>query len=188
MTDEPVVALKPVDGVQVYVAPPVAVKVALLPLHIGEGVGAVIVGSGFTAIATVVVFTQPLPSVPVMVYVELIVGLAVTDEPVVALKPVEGVQVYVVPPVAVKMVLLPLHIGAGVGAVIVGGGFTVTATVVVLTQPLPSVPIMVYVELIVGLAVTDEPVVALKPVDGVQVYVIPPVAVKVALLPLQIGV
>jgi len=78
-----------------------------------------------------------------MVYVELIVGLAVTDEPVVALKPVDGVQMYVVPLVAVKMVLLPLHIGAGVGDVIVGGGFTVTATVVVLTQPLPSVPVMV---------------------------------------------
>ena len=66
---------------------------ALLPLHIGEGVGAVIVGGGFTTTATVVVFIQPLPSVPVMLYVELIVGLAVTDEPVVALNPVEGVQV-----------------------------------------------------------------------------------------------
>ena len=115
------------------------------------------------------VFTQPLPSVPVMVYVELIVGLAVTDEPVVALKPVDGVHVYVVPPVAVKVVLLPLHIGAGVGAVIVGGGFTATGTVVVFTQPLLFVPVMVYVELIVGSAVTDEPVVALKPVEGVQV-------------------
>ena len=67
------------------------------------------------------------------------------------------------------MVLLPLHIGAGVGTVIVGGGFTATATVVVFTQPLPSVPVMVYVELIVGLAVTNEPVVALKPVDGVHI-------------------
>jgi len=67
----------------------------------------------------------------------------VTDDPVVALKPDDGVHVYVVPPVAVKMVLLPLHIGAGVGDVIVGGGFTVTATIVVLTQPLPSVPVMV---------------------------------------------
>ena len=66
---------------------------ALLPLHIDAGVGDVIVGSGFTATATVVVFIQPLPSVPVMVYVELIVGMAVTDEPVVALKPVDGVHV-----------------------------------------------------------------------------------------------
>ena len=39
----------------------------LLPLHIGEGVGAVIVGSGFTVTATVVVFTQPLLFVPVTV-------------------------------------------------------------------------------------------------------------------------
>jgi len=38
-----------------------------LPLHIGEGVGTVIVGGGFTATATVVVFIQPFPSVPVMV-------------------------------------------------------------------------------------------------------------------------
>ena len=103
-----------------------------------------------------------------MLYVELIVGLAVTDEPVVALNPVEGVQVQVVPPVAVKMVLLPLHIGAGVGAVIVGRGFTATITVVVFIQ-IPSVPVIVQVELIVGSAVTDEPVVLLKPVDGVHV-------------------
>ena len=40
---------------------------ALLPLHIDAGVGDVIVGSGFTATATVVVFIQPLPSVPVIV-------------------------------------------------------------------------------------------------------------------------
>ena len=142
VTDEPVVALKPVDGVHVYVVPPVAVKMVLLPLHIGAGVGAVIVGSGFTATITVVVLTQPLLFVPVMVYVELIVGLAVTDEPVVALKPVDGVHVYVVPPVAVKVALLPLHIGEGIGTVIVGGGFTATATVVVFIQ-IPSVPVIV---------------------------------------------
>ena len=40
------------------------------------------------------------------------------------------------------MVLLPLHIGAGVGAVIVGRGFTATITVVVFIQ-IPSVPVMV---------------------------------------------
>ena len=39
----------------------------LLPLHIGEGVGTVIVGSGFIVTATIVVFTQPLLLVPVMV-------------------------------------------------------------------------------------------------------------------------
>ena len=36
-----------------------------------------------------------------------------------------------------------------------------------------------------GLAVTVAPVVALKPVDGVQVYVVPPDAVNVAVPPEQ---
>ena len=67
------------------------------------------------------------------------------------------------------VVLLPLQIGPEVSTEIFGLGLTTTITVVVFTQPLPSVPAMVYIELIVGLAVTDEPVVALKPVDGVHI-------------------
>ena len=59
----------------------------------------------------------------------------------------------------------------------VGGGFTMTVTCAV--HP-PGVPVTVYVVVVVGDAVTEEPVVALKPVAGVHVYDVAPVAVKVA--------
>ena len=59
-------------------------------------------------------------------------GFAVTVAPVVADKPVAGLHVYVVAPLAVSDVLLPLQIVAVVGeTVTVGFGFTVTVTVVV---------------------------------------------------------
>ena len=57
------------------------------------------------------------------------------------------------------------HFVAG-GHVMTGIGFTVTVTVPVLTQPAALVPVMVYVVVAVGLAVTLVPVVALKPVAG----------------------
>ena len=43
-----------------------------------------------------------------------VVGDAVTEEPVVALKPVAGLHVYIVAPVAVSVVDWPTQIGAGV--------------------------------------------------------------------------
>ena len=49
-----------------------------------------------------------------------------------------------------------------------GSGFTVTVTCVVAVQPLLSVPVTVYVVVEDGFAVTLEPVVALRFVDGVQ--------------------
>ena len=51
---------------------------------------------------------------------------------------------------------------------ITGSGFTFTVTCVDAVQPLPSVPVTVYVVVEVGLAVTVEPVVALSPVAGDQ--------------------
>ena len=44
--------------------------------------------------------------------------------------------------------------------------FTVTVLVVLLIQPFKSVPVIVYVCVEVGLAVTVVPVVALNPVEG----------------------
>jgi hypothetical protein len=41
------------------------------------------------------------------------------------------------------------------------------------------VPVTVYVAFDVPLNVIGEPVVALRPVDGVQLYVVPPVALNV---------
>ena len=47
-------------------------------------------------------------------------------------------------------------------------GLTVTVTVAVLEQP-EVVPVTVYVVVEPGLAVTEEPVVALRPVPGLHV-------------------
>ncbi len=53
----------------------------------------VIDGNGKTVTVAVAVFKQPLEDVPVIVYVVVVVGFAVTLAPVVALKPVLGDQV-----------------------------------------------------------------------------------------------
>jgi hypothetical protein len=67
-----------------------AVKVAVFPAHI-VGEFTVTVGMGFTVNAEVFVPEQPLV-VPVTVYVTEVVAVLVTVDPVVALKPVAGVQ------------------------------------------------------------------------------------------------
>ena len=57
--------------------------------------------------------------------------------------------------------------------------FTVTVAFEEVVPQEPT-PVTVYVVVVVGVAVTDAPVVALKPVAGVHVYVFAPVAVSVA--------
>jgi hypothetical protein len=107
--------------------------------------------------------------VPVTVYVVVETGLAVTVAPVVALRPVAGAHVYVVAPLAVKLVPTPEHTEADEGVTVtVGVVLTVMATDwVELHEPL--VPVTVYVVVEPGVAVTVAPVVALKPVEGLQV-------------------
>jgi len=98
-----------------------------------------------------------------------VVTLLVTLAPVVALKPVAGLHVYVVAPPALSVVELPEHmVGEVAVAVTVGVGLTVTVTVAVFVQP-PVVPVTVYVVVVVTLLVTLAPVVALKPVAGLHV-------------------
>ena len=86
----------------------------------------VTLGNGFTVTVTWAV--QP-PGVPVTVYVVVVAGDAVTVEPVVLLKPVEGLHVYDVAPVAVKVVDCPIQIAEGVvtktGGVQGNGGSTI---------------------------------------------------------------
>ena len=72
------------------------------------------------------------------------IGLAFTVEPMVALKPAAGAQLYVVAPLAVTLVPPPPEqIVAEVGLnVTVGVGFTVTTTTAVPEQ-VPVVPVTV---------------------------------------------
>ncbi len=74
---------------------PDAVSVLELPVHrfpVGD-IAMAAVGSGFTLTCLVAWSVQPLASVPVTVYVTVVVGDAVTLVPVVALNPVAGAQV-----------------------------------------------------------------------------------------------
>jgi hypothetical protein len=87
---------------------------------------------------------------------------------------------------AASVVVAPAQIVADAGVIIATGWFTTfTVTVSVSTQPLASVPVTVYVVVASGVATTVEPVVALKPATGLQTYVVAPVAISVALDPLQ---
>ncbi len=64
----------------------------------------------------------------------------------------------------------PLQIDGEVGdTLIVGNGFIVTVRVLVLVQPLASVPTTVYVVVEEGFADTVEPVVEDNPVEGLHI-------------------
>ena len=122
----------------------VVVNVAGSPKHTVVGVATVpAVTAGATVTVWLAVFTQPLPSVPVTVYVVVVVGAAETGEPVVGVRFVVGLQVYVVAPPAAKDTLPVPQIKAlaGVGVMVtVGSGFTVTVPEAVFVQPVtPSV-------------------------------------------------
>jgi hypothetical protein len=124
---------------------PLAVITALPPAQYDTGLGFIVtVGTGFTVTVTVAVLVQPFNAVPVTVYVVVAVGEATGLAQVVQLSPVEGAQLYVFAPLAVSVTLLPAHIVAGLGLmVIVGLGRTVTVTVVDAVHPAPLVPITV---------------------------------------------
>ena len=108
-----------------------AVSTAEFPLQTVAELTAT-VGVGLT-VTTVVLELEHVPVVPTIEYVVFEVGLAVTILPVVALKPVAGVQLYVVAPFAVSDTELPEQTVA-VFTVIVGVGITVTVVVIVPAQ------------------------------------------------------
>jgi hypothetical protein len=97
----------------------------------------------------------------------LVVGLAVTLEPVELLNDDDGDQEYVVAPLAVSVVGMPLQM-AVFGDTVRTTVVTVTVPCPVAVQPLASVPVTVYVIVEVGLAVTVAPVVELKSVAGLH--------------------
>ena len=104
-------------------------------------------------------------------------GVDVTEEPIVLLKSVAGLHKYVLAPFAVRVTDCPAQIAGGVLTVTTGIRLTVTVTCAVAVQPSAS-PVTVYVVVEVGLAVTEEPVVALNPVAGLQLKLIPPDEVR----------
>ena len=112
-------------------------------------------------------------TVPVMV---LTVATAVADE---VHTPPEVVLVNVVVEPTHASVVPPIEARTG-------KAFTVTVAWSVLTQPFESVPVTVYVVVVVGFAVTLAVLVALNPADGLHTYVDAPLAVKVVLKPSQI--
>ena len=96
-------------------------------------------------------------------------GDAVTELPVVALKPVDGVHVYAVAPLASRLTLPPSHmVSLAAASATVGGLSTVTVTVCVALQ-FPVVPVIVYDCVDAGLATTVGPVVTSSPVAGLHV-------------------
>ena len=150
---------------------------------------AVMTGREFTVIVLDAVLLHPAILVPVTVYVVVPDGVAVTGVPVDELKPVAGLQVYELPPEAPMVVDAPAQIVAVPPlAVIVGMAFTVKALVAVLLQPEALVPVMVYVVVTVGVAVTVVPVDELRLAAGVHVYVLPPEALIVVDAPAHIVV
>jgi hypothetical protein len=127
-------------------------------------------GKLFTVTVTVFVFAQPFAAVPVTVYVVVTVGVSATVEPVT----LPGFQVYVLAPLAVNVALVPEQTVAVVAGetVNVGGEITLMAIVRLLGHPQAFVAMHVYVVFVVGLlTVTTDPVVALRKVEGVHVYV-----------------
>lgn len=182
VTEAPVVAESPPGGDHVYVVAPEAVKVAEAPAQI---VGELTAMTGFEPTVTVAVAVPvQLPVVPVTVYVVVVGGVAVTVAPVVAERLVAGDHVYDAAPLAFSVAASP---GQMVGelTIITGSGLTVTVAVAVEEQP-NDVPVTVYVVVVVGVAKTGDPVVEERFVPGDQLYVVPPVAVNVAVSPAQI--
>jgi len=91
------------------------------------------------------------------------------------------------PAFALKVTDEPVQIVVALAVIVALGALTtVTVTWSVFTHPFASVPVTVYVVVAVGFAVTAAVFVALKPVEGDHAYVDAPVAVKLALEPLQI--
>ena len=89
-------------------------------------------------------------------------------------------------PPADKVAGLPAHIVRLGVIVITGNGITVTVTFAEVAKHPTPVPVTVYVVVSAGVAVTDAPVAELNPVDGDQVYVSAPLAVRDVELPAQI--
>ena len=119
---------KAVEGLHEYVFAPLAVSVVFCPVQIVMLGETVTTGIGLMVTVTCAVAEHPFTSVPVTIYVVVDDGFAVTEEPVVALNAVDGLQEYVLAPLAISDTDCPAQTAAGVFTLITGNGFTVTVT------------------------------------------------------------
>jgi hypothetical protein len=116
--------------------------VVLVPEQIfDEPAVSVTVGVGFIVMVILSLPLHPLASVPTIVYVVVVPGLALTTVPVVAFNPVAGLQVYETPPDAVSFAESTEHIATELALTLITGlGFTVTLTLAVSGHPAALVP------------------------------------------------
>ena len=121
------VKFNPVVGDHKYVVPPDAVNVVDVPLHIVTSLPALATGNGFT-VTIILSVDDPHEFDTVTMYVIVVVGLAIGLEIFVKFNPVVGDHKYVVPPDAINVVDVPLHIVTSLPALAMGNGFTVTIT------------------------------------------------------------
>ena len=159
------VALKPADGLQEYIVPPDAFKLTPEPIQVVsfEPASAMIL---LTVIVTESDAEHPIPSVTNTVYVVVTIGVAMGLKIVVSLSPDEGLHAKVIPPDAPSVIFPPMQIVSFGPASAGGEGLTVTVTVEVFEHKDKSVPVIVYVVILVGFAVTVVPVVELNPAAG----------------------
>jgi hypothetical protein len=103
-------------------------------------------GKGRTVMVVVAPTTAQL-LLPDTVYVVVTVGLAMTENPVVALRPVDGFQVYEAAPLAVRVVVaVGQDTVADVGVtVVLGRGSTVSVKSFDTEQPVPPASVNVFV-------------------------------------------
>jgi hypothetical protein len=117
------------------------VSTTLPPLQTAGAGGDTTSGSGLTVTVTEAVAEHPLASVPVIVYVVVAGGDAITELPVQILRLVQGDHTYVDAPAAVSTVESPTQIEGGAEVRMTGKGFTVTVTESVAVLPTESVTV-----------------------------------------------
>ena len=133
--------MNPLDTIplQAYWIPPDAVSVVHSFLHISTSPVIFGLGKGLTVTTTTLLPEHPLVSVTVTEYEVVIVGL--TDI-VAVFKPV--FHLYVIPPLATKVVDSPKHITVFPAINGFGKGCTVTDLFVLATHPFTSVTVTLY--------------------------------------------
>jgi hypothetical protein len=98
-------------------------------------------GAGRSFTLTVMVVEQASGSMAVMVYTVVVVGLAITVEPIVVFSPVDGDQLYPVAPVTCSVVLNPVHMETLLFPTAFGVGLIETVLLAVPVHPLRSVAV-----------------------------------------------